>query len=211
MVRLVALDGGGVGLLGPGSILPAATAARLLEAEEVLAAARAEAASVVAAAHAEADALREAARLAGLAAATTEIQDRLFDIAEATASAMARTEGRIIELSLQIAGRVIGEIDPGEVTLRTARQALRLATHSRLARLRVAPGRVDALQAAVDELVGASLHGTDVDVVGDPRLKDGGCILETDAGLVDATVESQLAALARGLKRSLAASGSVGG
>jgi type III secretion protein L len=43
-----------------------------------------------------------------------------------------------------------------------------------------------------------------VEVIGDARITDPGCVLETDAGLIDATVESQLAAIRRGLERSLA-------
>ncbi|WP_430650099.1 FliH/SctL family protein [Bradyrhizobium liaoningense] len=40
----------------------------------------------------------------------------------------------------------------------------------------------------------------------DPRINDAGCILETDAGLVDATIESQLTLIEGGLRKSLEAS-----
>ena len=42
------------------------------------------------------------------------------------------------------------------------------------------------------------------DVVEDERLKGPACILETEAGVADASVESQFAAIERSLKRHLA-------
>ena len=42
------------------------------------------------------------------------------------------------------------------------------------------------------------------DVVEDPRLKGASCILETEAGVADASVETQLAAIERSLKKHIA-------
>jgi type III secretion protein L len=47
------------------------------------------------------------------------------------------------------------------------------------------------------------MAGSAVEAIGDPRIADPGCVLETDAGLIDATIESQLAAIRRGLERRL--------
>ena len=43
------------------------------------------------------------------------------------------------------------------------------------------------------------------EVVEDPRLKGAACILETEAGVADASVETQLAAIEKSLKRHLSA------
>ena len=42
------------------------------------------------------------------------------------------------------------------------------------------------------------------DVVEDSRLKGAACVLETEAGVADASVETQLAAIEKSLKRHLA-------
>ena len=42
-----------------------------------------------------------------------------------------------------------------------------------------------------------------IDVVEDPRLKGPACVLETEAGVADASVDSQLAAIERSIKRHL--------
>ncbi len=81
MVDLVALKSGGVALHGPGRVLPAAQSDAMLDAERLLADAERRAAQTVEAARNEADAIRAAARAAGLEEASEDIQDRLFAIA----------------------------------------------------------------------------------------------------------------------------------
>ncbi len=46
-----------------------------------------------------------------------------------------------------------------------------------------------------------------LEVVGDARLDQGGCILETEIGIIDASLDSQLAALQAALTESVARSG----
>jgi type III secretion protein L len=204
MVDLVRLSAGRAAPLGPGRILKADAVELVGDLEQLRAEARREAAALVQAASDEAEAIRNAAREAGLAEATAEIQDRLFEIAEASANVIARTEQRIVELGLQIARRVIGSFEETEVTARIARQTLKLAGHSGFVRLRVAPSSVDALRERVDSLLPAATSNSGIEVIGDTRIAPGGCVMETDAGLVDATIDSQIAAIERGLRRSVA-------
>jgi type III secretion protein L len=204
MVDLVRLKPGRAAILGSGRVLPADAAEIIADMQQLRENAEREAAALVAAAQAEADSIRAAAREAGLEEATTEIQDRLFAIAEASAHVISRTEQRIIGLGLQIARRVIGSFDDAEVSTRIARNTLKLAAHSDFIRLRVAPKAVDALREKVDSLLPATASNAGIEVIGDSRIADGGCIMETDAGLVDATIESQIAAIERGLRQSLA-------
>ncbi len=46
-----------------------------------------------------------------------------------------------------------------------------------------------------------------LEVVGDARLDQGGCILETEIGIIDASLDSQLAALQAALTEGVARSG----
>lgn len=206
MVRLVELSraGGDPALVGPGRVLKAAEAATLIDIAALREAATREAAALREAAQAEAEAIRAAARAAGLAEATEDIQDRLFEIAEASIGAISRTEGRITDLALQIARRIIGDFDQAELTARTAARALRLAAHSSLVRLRVAPSMVESANARLAEIIGGHLPLAAVQVLADERIRPGGCILETDSGLIDAGIDSQFAAIERGLKRTMA-------
>lgn len=204
MVDLVRLSPGRAVPLGPGRVLRSDAAELVGELERLREEARREATALVQAASAEAESIRNAAREAGLAEATAEIQDRLFEIAEASANVIARTEQRIVDLGLRIARRVIGSLDDADVTTRVARQTLKLAGHSAFIRLRVAPSCVDSLRERVETLLPATASHSGIEVIGDGRIAPGGCIMETDAGLVDATIDSQIAAIERGLRRSVA-------
>lgn len=203
MVDLVELSEGRVGLLGPGRIVPAAQAEAIIEAAAVLEDARRRAADMVDAARADSDAIREAARAEGLAAATEEIQDRLFEIAEASANAIARTEERIVDMAVQIARRIIGSFDEAEVAARVARKGLMLSAHSSFIRLRVPPGAVDTVREKLEAILPPTMASAAIEVIADARVRGGGCVMETDGGLIDATIESQIAAIERGLRRSI--------
>ena len=151
----------------------------------------------------EADAIRAAAREAGMEEASEEIQDRLFAIADASANALARTEERIVDMAVHIARRIIGSFDETEIATRVAKKSLMLSAHSGFIRLRVAPGAVESLRERLDAILPTTMASTSIEVIGDGRVRGGGCIMETDAGLIDATIDSQIAAIERGLHRSL--------
>jgi type III secretion protein L len=202
MARLVALtleDGGPAG----GRVVRASRAEALVEADRVLDAARAAADRIRAEAETQAGAIREQARREGLAAFEAEMQDRLFAAAEASVDQIAKTEDRMVGLALAIARRIIGELPESEAAERLARAALRRAVGSGAVRLRVAPGLVTELREKLDRLwEGTALRFT-VQVVADESVAPPGCILETDVGLLDATVDSQLAAIERHLRANL--------
>ncbi len=204
MVDLVELKSGGIGLSGPGRVVPAAEADAVLQAEQVLADARRRASEMLADARQETEAIRAAARAAGMEDAAEEIQDRLFEIAEASANAIARTEERIIEMGLQIARRIIGSFDETDIAARVAKKSLTFSANSGFVRLRVAPAAADSLRERLETVLPSTMASVPIEVIGDERVRDGGCIMETDAGLIDATIESQMAAIERGLRRSLA-------
>lgn len=75
--------------------------------------------------------------------------------------------------------------------LAIVQQALQEVTHARHARVRVNPIDSAILSQHRDELLAAcgSLRG--IDFVDDPNIR-GGCVIETDGGIVDATVDTRL-------------------
>lgn len=208
MVALARLaPGAGTVLLGPARVVAERDVVQLVAAAQVLVDARAEAAALLASAAAAAGQIRAEAHAEGAAAAEAEVQDRLFEIAEASVDALSRTEERIVDLALQVAERVMGQLDGQDVVARMALRSLRLAGRSAMVRLRVAPALAEGLRRQLETELSATMQAAAIEVVPDPRVRDHGCIMETDAGLVDATIESQIAAVRRGLQRALTRSG----
>ncbi|WP_173514746.1 FliH/SctL family protein [Sinorhizobium psoraleae] len=203
MVQLTPLA---AGFLGPGRILPAGSAQALVDAQQLLMQARREADALIDAARDGASAIESAAKEAGLAAAQAEIQARLTAIATQSLRIMAQNEQQIVDMGLQIARRIIDTIEPEEAAVQIALRSLKFAGRNALVRLRVAPSLLEAVRNRLDDILPTATSRAVVDLIADARVKDAGCILETDAGLVEATIESQLAAIEIGLRSGQAAS-----
>ncbi|MER8791416.1 FliH/SctL family protein [Mesorhizobium sp. M0983] len=203
MVALVQLTPASAGILGPGRILPAGSAQTLIDAEQVLTQARREANALIDAARGSARAIEVRAKEAGLAEAQAAIEARLTAIATQSLRIMAQNEAQIIDIGLQIARRIIDTIEPVEAAVQIAMRGLKFAGHNSLVRVRVAPSLLEAVRNRLDEILPTATSRAVVDLIADARVKDAGCILETDAGLVDATIESQLAAIESGLRSAL--------
>lgn len=208
MVALVQLTAGGVSILGPGRVLPAATAQTIVDAEQLLTQARRDADALVDVARETAGMIETAAKEAALTAAQATIEQRLTAIAVASLRIMEENQERIVDMGLQIARRIIDTVAPDDAAVQIALHSLRFTGHSSLVRLRLAPAHVETARRRLNELLSTATSRAVVEIVSDPRVKDAGCILETDAGLVDATIESQLAAIESGLRSSLKASAS---
>lgn len=178
--------------------------------EAILALARDEAAVSVAAALGEAEGLREAARRDGREQGLAEGRAIASDeMAGALAALQAVTDGLaeqgvLIEeaavreatvLAVEVAARLVR----AEVAARPERVAevlrgaiRRAADRSRLV-ARVSPSDLAACRAAAPVIMEEMGGIAGLEVIDDPRITCGSCVLETSAGDVDATFESQLA------------------
>lgn len=191
------------------------------EAELLLALAREQALGLLAEAHAAVDALRDQAteagreaghaeglslgRQEGLHAIELEEARRLEVLGDAIAAfdreQAARAEAHaqeLAKLAIVIAQKVLAvELGFGrEAAVPLARAALQKVTDKAQVRLRVHPLDRAAIVAA-KELLLLSVDGlTHLDVVADPQMGLGGCLIETRTGMVDAKLATQLSEIA---------------
>lgn len=194
------------------------------EAEAVLSQARAEAAETLEDARTQAEALREAAWQEGhfqgrteaqasveaeLRAAwdarrealRTEMDGMAAQIADARAELWARQEPEMVALALDIARQVIKtEVTQNpEVVRALIANAVRRITDKDNVRVRVSVAdapRVKEMRQDLMELMDGLRH---LEIVDDRRVGEGGCVIETNAGTIDAKIETQLAEVARAL------------
>lgn len=171
---------------GPADGRGAATTRAETEAEAQRAAAREEAARL------RDEALEEGRRgAAELLAAAREAA------AAERARLRAEADGEIVELALAVAARVLAcAVEDGRAARESACKALARARRARAPVLRVHPADAEPVRAAA---CGWAPAGTALEVRPDPAVGRGGALLECEAGTVDARLDSQLAALARGL------------
>jgi flagellar assembly protein FliH len=141
---------------------------------------------------------------AGRSAAAAEVQltiaklaRSIEDLAQIRGRLRKQAEGDTIKLSLAIARRVLRrELAMDSDAMRgLAMAALEKLQAQEICRVRTNPSHVAAITAALREAV----TNTKVEVIPDGSLQPGGVVFETNHGNLDASVDSQLQEIERGL------------
>ena len=187
---------------------------RLVKASEV--ATVQSAAEIVAAAEAEAARIREEAKTAfeeekkrgfekGLQDGKLEIAMQKLEQVDQSVAFMESVEGKMADIVMKALKSCVVEIGDREMVVNIVRKTMNAVIRTqRHVTLKVAPEMVQTVKERVSALRLDYPTVETFDVVEDPRLKGPACILETEAGVADASVETQLAAIERSLKRHIA-------
>ena len=194
------------------------------EAEALLNAARAEAAELREDAQVQAEALREAAWQEGhhqgkieahaiveaelradwdarKEALRLEVDGVISQITAAREALWACQESEMVALTFDIAKQVVKtEVTQNpEVVRAVIANAVRRITDKENVRVRVSVAdapHVKEMRQEILELMDGLRH---LEIVDDRRVGDGGCVIETNAGTIDAKIETQLSEIARAL------------
>jgi type III secretion protein L len=186
----------GAEVLPQGPVLKAADYAALLDAQALLGLAREEA-------QAEYQQQKDRGYREGLEQGKAEIAEQVVATAGQSALYFSKLEEALVDVVIKSTRRVIGEFDEHERVDRIVRQALDLLRQQSQVRIKVSPAQREWLQSRVQGLLAAFPNLSFLDVQTDARLPADGCILETELGVIDATVETQLRAIEKALIRSL--------
>lgn len=134
------------------------------------------------------------------AAELRPVMERLGRSIEEIGSLRARlrseAERDLVRLALAVARRILGRelsIDPDAIH-GLVLGALDKVKSQEISRVRVHPAQEEAVRACLREMVTSA-----VEVIADPACDPGTVILETERGSLDASVESQLQEIERGL------------
>ncbi|HEX8455954.1 MAG TPA: type III secretion system stator protein SctL [Pyrinomonadaceae bacterium] len=170
------------------------------EARRIIAEAEREAAALRASAEEAARDLREAAYREGLEAALAELNTHLLDARERRDTALAEAERDLLRLSVKLAEKIIGrEIAQDEATLADiVAAALRNARQHEMLTVRVNPADLPVVEAHRSRLDPTG-RARFLDLVADPRVARGGCVIESESGTIDAQIDVQLGVLERAL------------
>ena len=158
----------------------------------------------------EADAIKEAAAKegynAGLEAAKFDIENikaSLAEVMNAKQEVYNSIAPDILEISLDIAKKIIKKEmseDP-QVLLENIKEIMKgLSKEETKITLRVNPSQAAILKQDVPEVATSLGLEAKIIVVSDENVMEGGCLVTTTNGVIDATVESQLAIISEVLK-----------
>ena len=187
---------------------------RLVKATEVATATSA--AEIIAAAEAEAARIREEAKAAfeaekkrgydkGIQDGKMEIAMLKLEQVDQSVAFMESVEEKMAEIVMKALRSCVVEIGDKEMVVNIVRKTMHAVIRTqRHVTLKVAPEMVAVVKERVASLRLDYPMVETFDVVEDQRLKGPACILETEAGVADASVDTQLAAIERSLKRHIA-------
>ena len=187
---------------------------RLVKAADVATAKSA--AEIVADAEAEARRIREKAKAAfeeerkrgyekGLQDGKLEIAMQKLEQVDQSVAFMESVEGKMADIVMKALRSFVVEVGDKEMVVNIVRKTMNAVIRTqRHVTLKVAPEMAQVVKDRVSALRKDYPTVETFDVVEDERLKGPACILETEAGVADASVESQFAAIERSLKRHLA-------
>ena len=181
-------------------ILRADEYSRLLEAGALLAAARERAEAIRAEAEHAYEARKRAGYEDGVMEGRMEQAEKMMETAMQAVEYIENIEETLVKVVSSAVRKIIGELDDRERIVRVVRAALVSVRSQRKVLIRVCPADEPAVREALAAMIASAPGGVSfLDVSADPRMKPGDCILESELGVVDAGLETQLRAIENAL------------
>ncbi len=126
-------------------------------------------------------------------------------ISEGAEALLPQYESQMVEVAMNAARHIVDreiQLSP-EIVLESIRAAMEHVVQGSMVHLHLNPGDVEAMEDKIKERFAAP--GTQgLDIVKDPRIDRGGCLIETEFGLVDATTQAKWQAVSDTIKKILA-------
>ena len=192
------------GLMDPGSkVLAQERLQTLREAAVLIASAHARAQKIIADAEGAYEAERREGYAQGLAEARHEQAAQVIENVARNIDFLEKSEDRIVDLVMQAVRKVIEGFDDRERTVAAVRSVLTIARDQKQVTLRLSPEQADALRAQIQDMLAAYPSIGFIDVVSERQLTGDTCVMESEMGVVEASIEIQLAAIQAAFDRTL--------
>lgn len=158
----------------------------------------------------EAKAIKEAAAKEGYQEGLNAAQAEIADLRDSISAFMNAKQAvfdsiapDILEISLEIAKKIIKKetVEDSSIILENIKDIMGgLSKEEKKITLKVNPAQCAMLKQEVPEVVSSMGFEASVIIIPDETIMEGGCILTTANGVIDATIESQLSIISEVLK-----------
>jgi type III secretion protein L len=174
-----------------------------LEAKDILAKAQEQATQLIENAQQEKDALFDESSERGYAAGLDKWNDALAEAWARRDDFLSRNEAELVKLAVAIAEKIVRRsVEAGsDVVLRTIEEALKSVRGERRITIKVNPSEESELREQVGSLKLLGPEVGDIVIVANPSIAAGGCVVESDLGVIDAQIDTQLASIEKALMR----------
>ena len=191
-----------------GRLVKASDVAAVTSADEIIAAAEAEALRLRREAVAAYEAEKSRGFEEGLQAGLKKIAEDKLDFAYESAAYMESVEEKLADIVIKALKKCVSQVGDKTLVVEIVRKTMKaVVRNQRQITLKVAPDMVDTVKSRLGEILSDYPALERVDVVEDARLKGSAAIIETEAGVADASVDTQLAAIENSIRKHFAKDG----
>ncbi len=190
----------------PGTrILRAEAYASLLQAQSVLDDARAEAEAIRKRAD---DAYQERKKQGyedGVLEGQMQQAEKMLETSMQAVEYLEGLERQIVEVVTTAVRKIVGDLDDKERIVRVVRTALDQVRGRQRVLVRVCPEEEPHVREALAPMLVSASVSAGIELIADQRMKPGSCMLESEMGVVDASLEVQLKAIENALTARIGA------
>lgn len=137
----------------------------------------------------------------GLETGKQEISNVMMDFVTKSANSFSKLEQDVSEVVKVALRKIIGKIDKTELIVNVVKNSLQKIKMQKQATLKVAPTEAQLLRDKMSEITKDTPVLEFLDICADAHLQPGSCILETELGVIDASVSVQLEAMESALMK----------
>lgn len=185
-----------------GRLVKAADVAAVKSADEIIAAAEAESARLKEAALAAYEDEKRRGFEEGLQAGLKKVVEDKLDFVYESARYMEDVEGKLADIVIKALWKCVSQVGDKALVIEIIRKVMKaVVRNQRQITLKTAPDMVETVKSRLDEILADYPALERVDVVEDSRLKGSAAIIETEAGVADASVDTQLAAIENSIRK----------
>ena len=188
-------------------VIKAADYGSLRKADAIIADAEARAKEIVASAQKAYDAEKARGYEDGRDEARIEAAERMIETTSRTIDYFSKIEGQMVELVLGAVRKIFDDFDDEKRVMMVVKSALAAVRNQKQMTLRIPPQHVETVRKHVNELLAAYPGVGYLDIAADPRLAGDACILESEIGIVEASITGQIGALKNTFKKILGSKG----
>ena len=185
-----------------GRLVKRAEAQSIAEAMDVLSAAQKEAEDVRQKAQEEFEAQRKLGYEKGLEDSKEEIAIQKLEQVEKSIDYLGSMENKIVEIVLTALKKCVAEIGDRELMVQVVQKAMQsVVRNQQQIALKVSPEMLPTVKERLNEIISKFPGVNYINLMEDSHLKGVSCIIETDAGNVEASLDNQLAAIEKTLRK----------
>jgi type III secretion protein L len=180
-------------------VVKAEVYAQAINACDLMSHAKHEADNLRAALQQEVEQARQTGYAHGKDQAQTEIAERMIQTIMRLEAAHINLEARLVNTVMQALKTILGRLDEDVLMEKLVHQSVRAAHRSRSLVLRVAVSQFDLTNAILQNVLKEYSDIELIDVLKDPNLPENSCVLETEYGAVDGSLDQHMLLIQQGL------------